>query len=299
MSSYPSRSSGKVAKQSMFNFDGEKDLESIPNKIGHADVSKMQVSSILTKASGFMNTYDFTLNPYSGCTFGCVYCYAAAFARDGEKRTNWGKWVDVKENALSLIRKQHGKLKDSIVYMSSVTDPYQPVDRVTKITRELIKELFEQKAKVVIQTRSPLVKRDADILAKFKNRVQVNMTVTTDSEKVRKQFEPTCSSNEARLGAIKKIADEGIPSCITMTPLLPVEDPLAFADKLLSTGVQRFIIQPFHEEKGRFIAGTREGAMSLIKEMEWSKQKYEKTRDILRTRLPQLGEGKEGFAPPM
>jgi hypothetical protein len=84
-----------------------------------------------------------------------------------------------------------------------------------------------------------------------------------------------------------------------MTPLLPVEDPSAFADKLLSTGVKRFIIQPFHEEKGRFIAGTREGAMGLIRDMNWSKQKYEETRDILRNRLPQLGEGKEGFAPPM
>ena len=285
--------------QSTFNFDGEEEIEKIPDKIGHAEVSKMQVSSILTKASGFMNTYDFTLNPYSGCTFGCVYCYAASFARDAQKRVNWGKWVDVKENALSLIRKQHGKLEDSIVYMSSVTDPYQPIDRITKITRELIKELFEQKAKVVIQTRSPLVKRDADILAKFGKRVQVNMTITTDSEIVRKQFEPTCSSNEARLSAIKKIADEGIPTCITMTPLLPVEDPSAFADKLLSTGVKRFIIQPFHEEKGRFIAGTREGAMGLIRDMNWSKQKYEETRDILRNRLPQLGEGKEGFAPPM
>lgn len=284
--------------QVTFNFDNLYP-ENTPSRIGHAKVSQIRANSILTKASGFMNSYDFTLNPYSGCTFGCTYCYAASFARDAKKRTNWGKWVDVKSNAIDLIRKQHGKLKDSIVYMSSVTDPYQPIDRLTKITRELIKELYEQKAKLVIQTRSNLVQRDSDILSKFGSRVQVNMTITTDSENVRKQFEPTCSTIEARLNAINKIAEKRIPTCITMTPLLPIEDALVFSDKLLSTGVKRFIIQPFHQEKGHFIAGTREGAMTLIKKMNWSKEKYEETKDILRDRLPQLGEGKQGFAPPM
>ena len=47
-----------------------------------------------------MGEYDFTLNPYSGCGFGCTYCYAAFFARDAEKRDNWGYWVNVKENAV-------------------------------------------------------------------------------------------------------------------------------------------------------------------------------------------------------
>ena len=280
-------------------FDGEAEVEEIPDRLGHAKVEKNQVSSILTKASGFMASYDFTLNPYSGCTFGCVYCYAASFARGVDKRDTWGKWVSVKENALALIRKQHGKLKDTVVYMSSVTDPYQPIDRLTGITRSLIEELLIQKAKLVIQTRSPLVTRDIDLLVQFGERVQVNMTVTTDSEIVRKEFEPTCSSNSARLKAIKEVSDAGIPSCITMTPLLPVEDAKNFGQTLLETGVERFIIQPFHAEKGRFVAGTREGAVTLVKEMEWTQEKYELTRDILKNLLPQLGEGKEGFAPPV
>ena len=101
----------------------------VPSTIGHARVEKAKASSILTKTSGFMETYDFSLNPYSGCTFGCVYCYAASFARGIDKRNDWGKWVAVKENALDLLRKKHGKLKDKVIYMSSVTDPYQRWNR--------------------------------------------------------------------------------------------------------------------------------------------------------------------------
>lgn len=280
-------------------FDGEEAVEDIPDRLGHAKVDKNQVSSILTKTSGFMESYDFSVNPYSGCTFGCVYCYAASFARGVEKRNDWGNWVSIKENALALLRKQNGKIENKVVYMSSVTDPYQPIDRLTGITRSLIEELLIQKAKLVIQTRSSLVTRDIDLLIQFGERVQVNMTVTTDSEIVRKEFEPTCSSNPARLKAIKEVCEKGIPSCITMTPLLPVEDAESFGQTLLETGVKRFIIQSFHAEKGRFVAGTREGVLALVENMKWTNEKYERTRDILKEMLPQLGEGKEGFAPPV
>ena len=53
-----------------------------------------------------MDAYDFTLNPYSGCSFGCTYCYAAFFSRDIEKQNSWGYWVTVKENAVALLKKR-------------------------------------------------------------------------------------------------------------------------------------------------------------------------------------------------
>lgn len=96
--------------------------------IGKTEVEYKTASSILTKASGFMETYDYTLNPYSGCSFGCTYCYAAFFSRTEEKRKNWGYWIQVKENALQLLMKFRKKsLHDKTICMSSVTDPYQPI----------------------------------------------------------------------------------------------------------------------------------------------------------------------------
>ena len=60
-----------------------------PDRVGQADVTYVSTGQLLTKATGFMDAYDFTLNPYSGCSFGCTYCYAAFFSRDAAKRDTW------------------------------------------------------------------------------------------------------------------------------------------------------------------------------------------------------------------
>ena len=123
------------------------------------------------------------------------------------------------------------------------------------------------------------------------------MTVTTDSEDVRKVFEPFCTSNKKRLEAIQQLNINGIQSCITMTPLLPVENPELFAANLKETGVERFIIQPFHKDKGRFIAGTRSEAMKILDQFNWSDAKYQEVLNIMKQQLPNLGIGQAGFAP--
>jgi DNA repair photolyase len=276
------------------------DIDKGPKKdrIGLTAVNYKKASSILTPASGFMNTYDYTLNPYSGCGFGCSYCYAAFFTRDNSLKEQWGLWVNVKENALQLLQKWRKKpLVNKTIYISSVTDPYQPIERDLELTREILKELLEyHKPRIVIQTRSPLAKRDIDLFKRFEH-IQVNMTITTDSESVRKIFEPLCPSNNLRLNTIKEISDSGISTCITMTPLLPIESVESFVEMLLASGVQKFIVQPFHTDRGKFAAGTREGALKLIKEMNWTDQKYLEVEEILRKHLPNLGIGKDGFAP--
>ena len=87
------------------------------------DVEFGDCQSILTKATGFIGGFDYTLNPYSGCAFGCSYCYAAFFPRDPELRDNWGHWVKVKQNALGKLQRMRTPLAGKQVYMSSVTDP--------------------------------------------------------------------------------------------------------------------------------------------------------------------------------
>jgi DNA repair photolyase len=266
--------------------------------IGSTLIEYKAASSILTKASGFMEDYDYTLNPYSGCSFGCTYCYAAFFSREKDKMENWGNWLSVKENALALLIKYRKKpLLNKTIYLSSVTDPYQPIEKDLELTRNILKELIDfHEVRLVIQTRSTLVTRDIDLFKMFKN-IQVNMTVTTDSEKVRKVFEPFCTGNKQRLSAIQEVNKAGIQSCITMTPLLPVDDAYLFAKMILETGVSRFIIQPFHKEKGKFIAGTRAEAMAILNEYNWGNDEYDKVLSVMRQFIPNLGIGKTGFAP--
>lgn len=262
-------------------------------------VEHVQAKSILTKAGGFANTFDYTLNPYSGCVFGCTYCYAAFFARSPERQESWGQWVQVKDTALELLRKKRKKpLIDQSIYMSTVTDPYQPVEKDLGLTRDILEELLRyHRVRLVVQTRSALVTRDLDLLREFEH-VQVNMTVTTDDEHVRRVFEPTCIPNERRLEAIQQVREAGVRAAITMTPLLPVRDPVAFADRLLATGVQKFVIQSFHPANTRFVASTGAAARALAAEMGWNEARYQTVHAIMRARLPDLLEGKPGFAPP-
>ena len=308
-------------------------------KFGHAWVEDAPAREILTRASGFMDAYDYTLNPYSGCAFGCAYCYAAFFSRDAESRDSWGRWVKAKTNGAEILerrlRRKPDFLDGKLIYMSSVTDPYQPVEREIGLTRGLLRvmagdvppedgqipmlggadadsggERQRPKPKLVVQTRSPDVVRDCDLFRRIERnggRAQVNMTVTTDDEDVRRAFEPYCPSNSVRLRAIGEVKAAGVDACVTMTPLLLARDPDAFAADLLATGVEKFIIQPFHFQRGKFVASTRDLAFDIMAEKLGTERdsfrdeymrRYQDALAILRDRLPSLGEGKDGFAPP-
>lgn len=266
-----------------------------------------------------MNAYDYTLNPYSGCFFGCAYCYAAFFSHDAEKMNNWGYWVNVKENAVELLQKRLKRKPDALddkrIYMSSVTDPYQPVERELVLTRRILEVMADgHRPKLVVQTRSPDVVRDCDLFLRIEGnggRVQVNMTVTTDDEDIRRTFEPFCPANSVRLKAIEQVQAEGIDACITMTPLLIVNSPYAFADHLVETGVKKFIAQPFHFNRGKFVANTRQKAFDLVAEklecepdnfrdeyLAHYKENFDVIRDVLTENRLELGEGKDGFKPP-
>ena len=294
---------------------GEDCIFNRPDQIGDTKVFYAPAREVLTRATGFMDAYDFTLNPYSGCSFGCTYCYAAFFSRDAEKLTNWGYWVSVKENAVELLEKRLKRRPESLdgklIYISSVTDPYQPVERELRLTRRLLEVMAGgHTPKLVVQTRSPDVVRDCDLFRRIEEnggRVQVNMTVTTDDEDIRRTFEPFCPSNPARLRAIGEVQKACVDACITMTPLLLVSSPYAFADSLRETRVQKFIAQPFHFQRGKFLAGTRDKAFDLMAEKLGCSRElfrdeylehYAMVFDVLKDTLPELGEGKDGFKPP-
>ena len=289
-------------------------LPARPERLGRTEVSYTDAREILTRAGGFIGSYDYTLNPYSGCSYGCSYCYAAAgFSPTPEKMADWGNWVTIKQNAAALIEKRPpGSLDGSAIYMSSVTDPYQPIDRKVKVTRAVLAALAENHSpRLVIQTRGTHMTRDIDLFKKIEargGRVQVNVTVTTDDEDIRRAFEPGCASSPARLAAVAALTESGVQTAITLTPLLLVSDPNALADSLLATGARRFIIQGFNtNESAQFTASTRELALATLAErldcaqeqvLTQYARRYREARDILRDKLPSLGEGKEGFRPP-
>ena len=286
-----------ITQLDLFNAGNAVDVPLIPEQIGRAKVGVLEKSQILTPASGFMGDYDFTISPYMGCQFGCAYCYAAFFVNSKERRESWGEWVDVKANAVSEIKKKRVLLGKKI-YMSPVTDPYQPIEGKIKLTRSILETLADpdRQPRMVIQTRSPLAARDIDIFRKFQH-LRVNMTVTTDSEEIRKRFEPSCPSNDRRLEAIAEIKAAGIKTSITVTPMLPLENPQRFAQRLAAVNADVYVAQPFKPSNGPFAASTRKIALELAQEYGWTLERYKEAFAILRDHLPHLYEGREGFMP--
>lgn len=269
----------------------------VPETSGRAEVTLKPNSKVLSRAAGFMGDYDYTLNPYSGCQFGCAYCYAAFFVNDEQKMRDWGRWVGVKEDAVGELTRSR-TLPGSKIYMSSVTDPYQPLEAKVGLTRQILEVLVQpaKQPRLVVQTRSPLVTRDFDLLEKLPH-MRINMTITTDSDAVRKRFEPYCPSNAVRLEALREAKKRGLKTCASITPMLPLEDPERFADTLAELDADIYVAQPFKPSAGRFTAGTRSMALEIAEEFNWSVHDYERSFAILRARLPHLYEGREGFQP--
>ena len=180
-------------------------------------VRKIHAKSVLNRSKIF----DYCLNPFTGCQIGCVYCYARLFMRRySGHREAWGKFVDVKINAPEILRKQLRKAKTGTIWISSVCDPYQPLEASFEITRNCLKELVDKEFPINIQTKSTLVLRDLDLLQEFKT-VEVGLTITTDNEQIAKYFEPGASSISQRINTLAKLHDAGIQTYAFIGPILP------------------------------------------------------------------------------
>jgi len=275
-----------------------------PAVFRRTSVQHIDSKSILTPASGFMSQYKFTLNPYGGCAFGCEYCYARSFAPSLEQRETWGQWVLVKTNARELIASacRSGVLKSGdAIYMSSVTDPYQPVERRLGRTRALLGAILDSgvQPRLTIQTRSPLVTRDIDLFERFE-KLRVNITITTDSEDVRRRYEPRCPPIAARMKAASALSAAGVRIGISISPMLPLKDAEAFGTRLAGLGAGEYVTQYLKAGRSQFAAGTSAEALRRVREDGWGLLEYRQARDALSRALGDerpLLEGMAGFAP--
>lgn len=190
-------------------------------------VNLTEAKSILTKTQ--LPGSDWVLNPYSGCTFACMYCYAAQIARWRHPGEEWGKFIDIKVNAPELLRsrlmrleKKYHKKEFGSIFLSSVTDPYIGLETKYRLTRKCLEVLadFGYEGEVSIQTKSPLVTRDIDIIAKLRNAI-VGFTVTTLDDKVSQFLEVNAPPVSYRLDAIRKLTYAGISTYAFVGPILP------------------------------------------------------------------------------
>ncbi|MGO9114543.1 MAG: radical SAM protein [Thermoguttaceae bacterium] len=175
---------------------------------------------------------DYSLNCYTGCTHACVYCYARFMQRFHPHDEPWGAFVDVKVNAVEVLKRQLRRAEPGTVFVSSACDGWQPVEAEWRLTRRCCELLLEHGFQVHVLTKSTLVLRDLDVFAGHP--AGIGITLTTLDEQLRELWEPGAASVEERLAVIKAATDAGLQTSVMFGPLLPfLSDSQAAIDALL------------------------------------------------------------------
>jgi len=162
---------------------------------------------------------DYSFNCYTGCSHGCVYCYARFMQRFHPHNEAWGKFVDVKINAPDALARQLRRAKPGSVFTCSACDGWQPAEKHYKLTRICCEMLLSAGFRLNVLTKSKLVLRDLDI---FTGRdVCIGVTITTPDEKHARVWEPRSSSVAERVQILKEAKARGLETAVMFGPLLP------------------------------------------------------------------------------
>ena len=165
---------------------------------------------------------DYVINPYVGCLHNCVWCYARYMKRyTGHDNEDWGSFVDAKINAPEVLIKDIRRLRSKpTIFLSSVCDPYQPIEVKYKLTRQCLEILSQFNFPVSILTQSKLVVRDIDLFKKFKE-IEVGMSFITMDERATRIFQPRVALPKERVEALKKLHQADVATYIHLGPILP------------------------------------------------------------------------------
>ncbi len=185
-------------------------------------VNEVRSKTILSASQ----VYPYVINPYTGCQHACSYCYAHFMKRFTGHPEPWGEFVDVKVNAPELLEREILRKKKDRVWVSGVCDSYQPLEGRYQLTRRCLEILAEHDWPVTVQTRSPLVLRDLDILKTGRD-FEVGFSVTTADDRIRKLFEPNAPPIPARVKALGELHRAGLKTFAMIAPMLPGADGLA------------------------------------------------------------------------
>ncbi|MCL5116949.1 MAG: radical SAM protein [Firmicutes bacterium] len=190
-------------------------------------IQMWQASAVLNRSpAGHHMGFDYSLNPYRGCSHACRYCYAREFHTylDLGVGEDFEKKLFVKENLASRLHAELRKLPaEGVIAIGTATDPYQPLEGRHKLTRSALELLLESGHAFTVTTKSPLIERDLDLLAVMGQRGQAGVHVSLMSldRGLIHAMEPGTSMPERRLATVQKLREAGIPVGIFVAPIIP------------------------------------------------------------------------------
>lgn len=190
----------------------------LPQQCGGVVVREMVCRSLLNSS----RLGGYTLNCYTGCAHGCAYCYARFMQRFHPHDEPWGHFVDVKINALEVLRRQLRRAVPDEVFVSSACDGWQPVESHYQLTRRCCQLLLQHGFSLLVLTKSKLVVRDFDVFCRGPaGSVTVGVTVTTLDDRLQSLWEPQAATVADRLSVLAAARDAGLKTAIMFGPLLP------------------------------------------------------------------------------
>jgi DNA repair photolyase len=194
----------------------------------HTSVTEERARTIISRNDSPDVAFDQSINPYRGCEHGCIYCYA----RPSHSYLNLSPGLDfetklfAKTNAAELLRIELGKpgYRVSPINRGANTDPYQPIERRYRLTRQILEVLSEYNHPLTIVTKNAMVERDLDLLAPMarRNLVHVFLSVTSLDNRLAAKLEPRASAPHRRIEAIRALNAAGVPCGVLVAPIIPV-----------------------------------------------------------------------------
>lgn len=245
----------------------------------------MKVREIKCKtalSNSFLPGLDYSLNPYRGCQHNCTYCYVPNVLRI--QRSEWGSFVDVRKNMPTVLSKELKNKKPGVVGISTVTDPYQPLEKQYRLTRYCLEQLLKHDFPVCIQTKSSLIQRDIDIIPSF-SKVEVMISIATLNDDERRLLEPNSSPIEERLNVLKKYSEIGVKTNVFFGPICPTikkEDLPEIIDMFVESGVNEIMLDKFNLKPGILnnLEKTFPNHKSLLIDNSYFKQIFDETQKI-------------------
>ncbi len=180
-------------------------------------VLEMKAKSALNRSG--MVELDYAFNAYLGCAHGCRYCYAADIT-PGESAETWGDTVRVRTNIIGVLQKEIKSKRRGLVGISTITDPYQPIEARYRLSRQAIGLLLANGFRVSIQTKSPLVLRDLDIL-RGKKGLDAGVSLATPDKEISRLIDRKSPLPDARIRTLRGLSRNGIKTWMFLGPIIP------------------------------------------------------------------------------
>ena len=222
-------------------------------------VTETRCGSILTRTGGYLkDVCTHSLNPYVGCGFGLSSCGAGCYVQFNNwltKGRRWGEFVDVKTNAADIYRQTrsaekrwaNNKSSPFAVFMSSSTDPWQPLEKKYRVTRAILSAMLDGPPdRLILQTHSVMARDDLPLISELARICDLRVHISIESDRDSLPGLPSPPSAVAdRIDLLAKFSQVGINSVACVSPLFPIRDPETFFFKLAKAGAAAVVVDHF------------------------------------------------------